>query len=159
MLFRSKAGVPEVRAPLYSHLTYDIVPGAQVTVRRPDVLIVEGLNVLQPARPRTDAGSGLAVSDFFDMSIYVDARRSDVRRWYIERFLRLRQTAFADPASYFHRYATLSDEEAVARAESIWATINEPNLVQNVRPTRGRATVVLSKGPDHTVHRVRLRKL
>ena len=153
-----KAGRAEVPVPVYSHLTYDIVPGQQVVVRRPDVLIIEGLNVLQP--PRTDASGrlGLAVSDFFDFSLYVDARLEDVQRWYVERFLRLRQTAFADPTSYFHRYAGLSDEQAAATAERIWHDINEPNLVENVRPTRGRADLVLSKGPDHAVTRIRLRK-
>jgi len=154
-----KAGRPEVTAPVYSHLTYDIVPGEQIVVRRPDVLIVEGLNVLQPARPSAEGSSSLAVSDFFDFSIYVDAKPSDVRQWYVDRFLSLRQTAFADPASYFHRYASLSDDEAVARAESIWDSINAPNLEQNILPTRSRATLVLTKGSDHSVDRVRLRKL
>ena len=153
-----KAGHHEVTAPVYSHLTYDIVPGEQIVVRRPDVLIVEGLNVLQPPRIDANGRSGLAVSDFFDFSIYVDARLEDVRRWYVERFLRLRQTAFADSTSYFHRYATLTDAEAVATAERIWSEINETNLVENVRPTRGRASLVLSKGPDHDVTRIRLRK-
>ena len=153
-----KAGHHEVTAPVYSHLTYDIVPGEQIVVRRPDVLIVEGLNVLAPPRVDASGRSGRAVSDFFDFSIYVDARLEDVRRWYVERFLRLRQTAFAEPTSYFHRYATLTDAEAVATAERIWSEINEANLVQNVRPTRGRASLVLSKGPDHDVTRVRLRK-
>jgi len=153
-----KAGHDEVTAPVYSHLTYDIVPDEHIVVRRPDVLILEGLNVLQP--PRTDASgrSGLAVSDFFDFSIYVDARLEDVRRWYVERFLRLRQTAFVDPTSYFHRYADLTDAEAEATAERIWAGINELNLVENVRPTRARASLVLSKGPNHDVTRIRLRK-
>jgi type I pantothenate kinase len=154
-----KSGADEVRAPVYSHLTYDIVPGAEVVVRRPDVLIVEGLNVLQPALVRGDGRQGLAVSDFFDFSIYVDARTEDVRRWYVERFLELRRTAFARPESYFHRFASLSDEEAVARAEQIWRDINGRNLIENVLPTRGRATLVLGKGPDHAVRRVRLRKL
>jgi type I pantothenate kinase len=154
-----KSGAPEVRAPVYSHLTYDIVPGAHVVVRRPDVLIVEGLNVLQPARPGPDGRQGVAVSDFFDFSIYVDARTDDVRGWYVERFLRLRQTAFSRPESYFHRYASLSDDEAVTTALRIWQTINERNLVENVRPTRPRATLVLAKGADHAVRRVRLRKL
>ncbi len=156
-----KSGAAEVRAPVYSHLTYDIVPGAQMVVRRPDVLIVEGLNVLQPARPPagSEATSALAVSDFFDVSVYVDARPEDIARWYVERFLRLRQTAFADPSSYFHRYATLSDEQALERATAIWREINEPNLVRNIAPTRGRATLVLTKGGDHAVRRVRLRKL
>jgi type I pantothenate kinase len=154
-----KSGAEQVRAPVYSHLTYDIIPGAEVVVRRPDVLIVEGLNVLQPARPRADGRQGLAVSDFFDFSIYVDAQTSDVRRWYVERFLELRRTAFSLPESYFRRYADLSDAEAVERAEQIWRDINERNLVQNILPTRGRATLVLSKGGDHAVDRIRLRKL
>ena len=154
-----KAGRPEVTAPVYSHLTYDIVPGQHTVVRRPDVLIVEGLNVLQPARPSAEGTSSLAVSDFFDFSIYVDAKPADVRQWYVDRFLSLRRTAFADPASYFHRYASLSDDEAVERAESIWDSINAPNLEQNILPTRSRATLVLTKGSDHSVQRVRLRKL
>jgi type I pantothenate kinase len=154
-----KSGHPEVRAPVYSHLTYDIVPGAEIVIRRPDVLIVEGLNVLQPARVRADGKQGIAVSDFFDFSIYVDARTEQVRQWYVNRFLRLRATAFSRPESYFHRYAVLSDGEAVATAERIWREINEINLVENVLPTRGRATLVLTKGPDHTVRRIRLRKL
>jgi len=154
-----KAGADEVSAPVYSHLTYDIVPGERAVVHRPDVLIVEGLNVLQPPRVQPDGRTGLAVSDFFDFSVYVDARVEDIRRWYVDRFLRLRETAFADPHSYFHRYAALSDDEARATAERIWATINEPNLTENVRPTRGRASLVLSKGEDHSVRRVRLRKL
>jgi type I pantothenate kinase len=154
-----KSGVPEVRAPVYSHLTYDIVPGEEIVVRRPDVLIVEGLNVLQPARPRADGRQGLAVSDFFDFSIYVDARTDDVRNWYVQRFLRLRQTAFTRPESYFQRYSALTDDEAVKLAEQIWSDTNERNLVQNILPTRPRATLVLSKGADHAVRRIRLRKL
>lgn len=154
-----KAGRPEVTAPVYSHLTYDIVPGGRIVLRRPDVLILEGLNVLQPARATADGRSSLAVSDFFDFSIYVDARESDVRRWYVERFLRLRSTSFTRPESYFHRYASLSDDEATAAARQIWDAINAPNLEQNIRPTRGRATLVLTKGADHSVQRVRLRKL
>lgn len=154
-----KAGRPEVTVPVYDHLTYDIVPGAEIVVSRPDVLIVEGLNVLQPARPSSEGPSSLAVSDFFDFSIYVDARTVDVRQWYVERFLRLRETAFARPESYFHRYAALTDAEAVQRAERIWDSINAPNLLHNILPTRSRATLVLTKGPDHAVQRVRLRKL
>ena len=154
-----KSGRTKVTAPVYSHLTYDIVPGAQVTVRRPDILVVEGLNVLQPARVRSDGRQGVAVSDFFDFSIYVDARVDDVRAWYVDRFLRLRQTAFARPESYFRRYADLSDAEARATAERIWRDINERNLRENVLPTRGRASLVLTKGLDHSVRRVRLRKV
>lgn len=154
-----KSGADEVRAPLYSHMTYDIVPGAEVVVRRPDVLIVEGLNVLQPARTRSDGRQGLSVSDFFDFSIYVDARTGDIRRWYIQRFLDLRTRSFARPESYFRRYARLSDAEATERAAAIWAEINEPNLVANVLPTRSRARLVLAKGPNHDVTRIRLRKI
>lgn len=154
-----KAGRPEVRAPLYSHLIYDIVPGQHTVVQRPDVLIVEGLNVLQPARATHAGETSLAVSDYFDFSIYVDAREQDVRRWYVDRFLSLRATAFAQEDSYFRRYASLSDDDAIARAEQIWDAINAPNLRENILPTRGRATLVLRKGPDHAVERVRLRKV
>ncbi len=154
-----KAGRAEVTAPVYSHLTYDIVPGERVAVRQPDVLIVEGLNVLQAPRPATGGGTSLAVSDFFDFSVYVDAHAEHIRAWYVERFLRLRETAFADPQSYFHRYARLSDSEARATALRIWCEINEPNLRANVLPTRSRASLVLSKGPTHAVSRIRMRKL
>jgi type I pantothenate kinase len=154
-----KSGVSEVTAPVYSHLTYDIVPGERIVVRQPDVLIVEGLNVLQAPEVHPVRGTGLAVSDFFDFSVYVDAWVDDVRTWYVERFLRLRETAFSDPDSYFHRYAVLSDEEAVATANRIWREINGPNLVENILPTRSRANLVLSKGDNHEVRRVRLRKI
>jgi type I pantothenate kinase len=154
-----KSGKAEVSAPVYSHLTYDIVPGERVVVRQPDVLIVEGLNVLQAPRLQEDGRTGLAVSDFFDFSVYVDAHLDDIRQWYVERFLRLRETAFADPDSYFHRYAVLSDEQARETAARIWREINEVNLRENVLPTRSRATLVLAKGKDHSVRRIRLRKL
>lgn len=154
-----KSGSPEVRAPVYSHLTYDIVPDEFVSVRRPDVLIVEGLNVLQPARRRPDGSMALAVSDFFDFTVYVDADEADLRRWYIERFMWLRATAFQDPRSYFTRYATLTDEEAVAQAEVFWDTINGPNLLANILPTRGRATAILRKDSDHDIAWVRIRKV
>ncbi len=154
-----KAGRAEVLAPVYSHLSYDVVPGEHVTVRKPDVLIIEGLNVLAPAQARGDRGSSLAVSDFFDFSIYVDARTADVRQWYVDRFLTLRRTAFAQPKSYFHRYASLTDVEAIELAGQIWDSINAPNLLQNILPTRSRATLVLTKGEDHSVQRIRLRKL
>ncbi|SEA13589.1 pantothenate kinase [Bowdeniella nasicola] len=152
-----KSGAPEVTAPVYSHLTYDIVPGEKIHVRRPDVLIIEGLNVLQPARTGKD--SSLAVSDFFDFSIYVDARPADVKRWYIERFLQLRSTAFSVPGAYFAKYAGLDDDAARAVAATIWDSINAPNLMENVAPTRGRASLVLQKSADHSMHRMRLRKL
>lgn len=154
-----KAGQAEVDAPVYSHLVYDIVPGARSVVRRPDILLLEGLNVLQPAPPPRDGSAALAVSDFIDFSVYVDAATDDIRRWYVERFLRLRETAFREPTSYFHRYATLDEAGAVARAESIWAEINGPNLERNILPTRGRASLVLRKGPAHNVTGIRLRKV
>jgi type I pantothenate kinase len=154
-----KSGAPKVRAPVYSHLIYDIVPGDEIVVEQPDILLVEGLNVLQPARPRPNGVSELAVSDFFDFSIYVDANEEAVRQWYVDRFLRLRETAFRDPSSYFRRFADLDHNAAVARAEQLWDTINGPNLSQNIRPTRGRASVVLRKAADHSVRRIRLRKL
>lgn len=159
-LSQVKAGREEVRAPVYDHLTYDIVPGAEAVVRRPDVLIVEGLNVLQPARPIPgDESSAAAVSDFFDFSIYVDARTTHIRQWYVDRFFALKETAFARPESYFRRYADLTSEQARERAGTIWDTINAPNLEQNILPTRARATLVLTKGADHSVQRVRLRKV
>jgi type I pantothenate kinase len=154
-----KAGRAEVSAPVYSHLTYDIVPGARSTVHRPDILLLEGLNVLQPAQPSREGGTALAVSDFIDFSVYVDADTEDIRRWYVERFLRLRETAFRNPDSYFRRYAALDEAGAIARAESIWAEINGPNLERNILPTRGRATLVLRKGPKHDVTGIRLRKV
>jgi type I pantothenate kinase len=150
-----KSGVPEVRAPFYSHLSYDIVSDAEVVVRRPDILIVEGLNVLQPPAP----GARLAVSDLFDFTIYVDARTPDIANWYVDRFLSLQRGAFANPQSYFHRFANLSEEDAIARAREIWSSINEPNLLQNVLPTRARASLVLRKKADHTVSTVLLRKI
>ncbi|MDF5751481.1 type I pantothenate kinase [Spongiactinospora sp. TRM90649] len=148
-----KAGATEVHAPVYSHLEYDIVPGATQTVRRPDILVVEGLNVLQPAPP-----ASLAVNDFFDFSIYVDARVEDVREWYVDRFHKLRRTAFADPKSYFRRLTELSEAEATEFARGVWREVNERNLVENIAPTRARASLVLRKGPDHAIQRVLLRR-
>lgn len=154
-----KSGKDRVEAPVYSHISYDRVPGERIIVERPDVLIVEGLNVLQPARPRADGRLGVAVSDFFDFSIYVDAKEDDIRRWYIDRFLTLRQTAFSNPESYFRSYADLSDSEAIERAGHVWDTINGPNLKENVRPTRGRADLILRKGSNHQIHSVLLRRI
>ncbi len=154
-----KSGKDQVSAPVYSHLEYDVQPGERMTVTRPDIVLIEGLNVLQQARVTAAGRLGLAVRDFFDFSVYVDAATPDIRRWYTERFLRLRETAFRDPVSYFQRYAHLSEEEAVAEAERIWDTINGPNLDGNILPTRGRATLVLRKDADHSVRYVRLRKL
>lgn len=154
-----KSGLAKVTAPVYSHLLYDIKPDEELVVDRPDILLVEGLNVLAPARIRDDGRRGLAVSDFFDFSIYLDAAPTDVRQWYVDRFLQLRETAFRNPASYFRRYADLTHDEAVARAGELWDTINGPNLEQNIAPTRGRAKLVLHKAADHSVRRVRLRKI
>jgi len=153
-----KSGLPEVLAPVYSHLRYDIVPGEYQAVRQPDIVIVEGLNVLQTgARPgRT---MSMFVSDFFDFSIYVDAQESDIEQWYIERFLSLRETVFKNPSSYFHRYASLDIDESVATARDIWQSINLVNLRENVLPTRERAHLILEKARDHAVRKVRLRKL
>ncbi len=150
-----KSGAAEVRAPFYSHMRYDIVPDAHVTVRRPDVVIVEGLNVLQPPPSPNE----VAVSDLFDFSIYVDADPAHIAQWYVNRFLALRQGAFSNPNSFFNVFASLSDDEAVTRAMGFWNEINLPNLLENVAPTRHRATLVLRKAADHTVETVLLRKL
>jgi type I pantothenate kinase len=154
-----KSGKDEVEAPVYDHLTYDVVPDEKLHIKHPDIVIIEGLNVLQPARVRDDGRTGLAVSDFFDFSVYVDAGTTHIRDWYVSRFLRLRETAFRDPQSYFARYASLSRDEATAEALRIWDSINGPNLAQNVLPTRSRATLVLRKDADHSVRYVRLRKI
>ncbi|TNY38771.1 type I pantothenate kinase [Thermomonospora catenispora] len=149
-----KAGASETTIPVYSHLHYDIVPGARQTVRRPDVLILEGLNVLQPPPP-----GSLAVSDFIDFSIFLDARVEHIRDWFLERLFALRRTVFTDERSYFHRYARLDQDETAAFAHRVWREINEVNLVSNILPTRARATVVLHKGRDHSVQRVSLRRI
>ncbi len=154
-----KSGKDEVVAPTYSHLVYDVTPDNPVVVQGPDIVVIEGLNVLQPARAREDGRTGLAVSDFFDFSVYVDAAEADIRRWYTERFLRLRETAFREPTSYFRRYAELTEDEAVTEAFRIWDTINGPNLARNIAPTRARANLVLRKAGDHSVRWVRLRKI
>ncbi|ESP97664.1 pantothenate kinase [Streptomyces sp. GBA 94-10 4N24] len=154
-----KAGKDKVTAPVYSHLVYDIVPDRRLTVNRPDILIVEGLNVLQPALPGKDGRTRLGLADHFDFSVYVDARPEDIERWYLNRFRKLRATAFQDPSSYFRRYTQVSEEEALDYARSTWRTINLPNLVENVAPTRGRANLVIRKGPDHKVRKLSLRKL
>jgi type I pantothenate kinase len=149
-----KAGAERMDIPIYSHLAYDVLPGALQTVHRPDILVVEGINVLQPPLP-----GRLAVADFFDFSIYVDAKVEHIRSWYLDRFLELRRTAFSDPRSYFHAMATtVPEDEAREFALATWRAVNEVNLVENIRPTRGRATLVLYKGEDHRVRRVRLRK-
>ncbi len=148
-----KSGHPEVQAPVYSHEAYDIVPGATTTIGQPDIVIVEGLNVLQTGEGR------VVVSDFFDFSVYVDADEQDIRRWYIDRFMTLRETIFRDPDSYFHRYSDLSSTDAQQIATTIWDTVNGVNLRQNILPTRERAHLILSKAADHSVEQVRLRRI
>ncbi len=150
-----KSGAEEVRAPVYSHVKYDIVPDAHIMIRRPDVVIVEGLNVLQPPPTPDD----VSVSELFDFSIYVDADAAHIEQWYVDRFLALREGAFSDPRSYFRVFAELGDAEAVERARGYWSEINLPNLLENVLPTKHRASLVLQKGANHEVERVLLRKI
>jgi type I pantothenate kinase len=149
-----KSGASEVRAPVYSHVVYDIVADEEVVVQQPDILIMEGLNMLQVGHEATEF-----VSDYFDYSIYLDAAEDDIRAWYIQRFLTLRGTVFQDPNSFFRHYAHLSDDEAVATAEFIWETINGRNLRENIAPTRTRASLILRKDADHRIADVKLRKL
>jgi type I pantothenate kinase len=149
-----KSGLPEASAPVYSHVEYDIVDGAETIVRQPDILILEGLNVLQ-----VGTESNEFVSDYFDFSIYIDADEADVKHWYIDRFMTLRQTVFQNPASFFRHYAHLSEAEAVQTAETIWDEINGRNLRENIAPTRERASLILNKGRNHRVTEVELRKL
>jgi type I pantothenate kinase len=154
-----KSGSPRVTAPVYSHLIYDIVPGEELVIESPDVLILEGLNVLQPARPRANGRVGLAIDDFFDFSVYVDAPEDAIKRWFVDRFHQLRLTAFTDPDSYFRQFATLPVATALQTAADIWDEINGPNLRDNIKPTRGRATVVIGKGADHAVELIRIRRV
>jgi type I pantothenate kinase len=154
-----KSGRERIEAPVYSHLVYDVLPDQAIVIERPDIVIVEGLNVLQPAKLPKDGAAIPFVSDFFDFSIYIDAADGLIEDWYVERFLRLRQTAFRDPASYFHRFATLSEEQARDIGLSLWQTINLVNLTENILPTRQRADLILRKGQDHAVETVALRKL
>jgi len=154
-----KAGKGRVSAPVYSHLTYDVVPDGEVIVDNPDILILEGLNVLQAGTSARGAKAIPFVSDFFDFSIFIHADETVIHDWYVERFLHLRETAFRDPKSYFQRYSALPAEEARATAEGLWNRINLPNLRENILPTRQRASLVLSKGASHRVEEVALRKL
>lgn len=154
-----KSGAGEARAPVYSHQSYDIVPDEYQVVRHADIVIVEGLNMLQTGDGASGKSPRVFVSDFFDFSIYIDADETDIERWYIDRFQMLRETVFQDPRSYFHRFASLTDDEALATARGIWREINGVNLRENIQPTRERARLVLEKGPDHSVRRVRLRTL
>ncbi len=154
-----KAGRRPVRAPVYSHLVYDVVANQSIEIDRPDILIVEGLNVLQAGRPPKDGKAIPFVSDFFDFSVYLDADEDVLEQWYVDRFLTLRGTAFRDPKSYFHRYAQLPDAEAAKTARSIWSRINLVNLRENILPTRQRADLILKKEASHLVQEVALRKL
>lgn len=149
---RAAAGEEHLEIPVYSHIRYDIVEGETRVINQPDILILEGLNVLQAGE------SGAFVSDYFDFSVFVDARVEDIKRWYVERFLRLQETAFAQPDAYFRRYSELTHDEAVAEAEEIWENINEVNLLENILPTRDRASLILEKESDHSVKRVRMRR-
>jgi type I pantothenate kinase len=154
-----KSGRGEVTAPLYDHQSYDVVPDGRQVVDRPDILVLEGLNVLQAGGRADGRAPEVFLSDFFDFSVYVDAAESDLRRWYVERFLALRRTAFADTSAYFHRFAGLTDEQARETALGIWTAVNGPNLRDNIAPTRSRARLVLQKAADHEVRRVLLRKI
>jgi type I pantothenate kinase len=154
-----KAGKKDVKAPTYSHLTYDVLPNAFRTIDRPDILIFEGINVLQSRNLPADGKIVPMVSDFFDFSIYIDAEETLIHTWYVDRFMRLRETAFRNPDSYFHRYATISEDEALTIAENLWRNINLKNLHQNILPTRPRADLILQKGENHLIETVALRKL
>ncbi|MDX3807709.1 type I pantothenate kinase [Bosea thiooxidans] len=154
-----KAGKPQVSAPVYSHLVYDVVPGETVTVERPDILILEGLNVLQPSRMPKDGTVIPFVSDYFDFSVYLDADENDLHRWYVNRFMTLRHTAFRDPRSFFRKYAEIAEDEALSIAEKLWNGINLPNLQENILPTRQRASLILTKGASHRIQQVALRRL
>ncbi|WP_422371990.1 type I pantothenate kinase [Hoeflea sp.] len=154
-----KAGQHNVRAPAYSHLTYDVLPGEYTVIDRPDILIFEGINVLQVRDLPEDGKIVPFVSDFFDFSIYIDAEEADIHKWYVDRFMNLRQTAFRNPESFFHRYATINEDAALAIAESLWENINLKNLRQNILPTRPRADLILRKSSNHLIEQVALRKL
>ncbi|QYO76849.1 type I pantothenate kinase [Devosia salina] len=154
-----KSGKGKVAVPVYSHLVYDVVPGEEVIIDKPDILIVEGLNILQPGELPRDGKPILFASDFIDFSIYIDADVEDLRDWYLTRFFRLRETAFRDPTSFFRKFSEMSEEEAGIFGRNVWETINLPNLLENVLPTRGRADLVLKKGKDHRVEQVRLKRL
>lgn len=154
-----KSGEPQVQAPLYSHMTYDVLPDEFVTIDRPDILIFEGINVLQTRDLPKDGKFVPFISDFFDFSIYIDAEEELIHKWYIDRFMRLRDTAFKNPESFFHRYSRLSEDAARAIAEGLWSNINLRNLRENILPTRPRADLILRKGADHLVEEVALRKL
>ncbi|MGV9183540.1 type I pantothenate kinase [Arcanobacterium canis] len=148
----------DAEVPVYDHISYDIVPEETITVSQPDILIVEGLTLLQPAK-LDSTGQYAGVYDYFDFTIYLDAPETSLEEWYVDRFLKLRDTAFSDPRSYFTTYAGLSDEQAVSTARDIWRAINLPNLRENIAPTRPRATVILTKGENHRIEKVHLKRI
>ncbi len=154
-----KSGRRNIGIPTYSHLIYDVLENEEITIDQPDILIVEGLNILQPGEMPANGKPIIFASDFLDFAIYMDATEDDLRQWFVERFLRLRDTAFKDPNSFFHQFSKLSETEAVEMASEVWETINLPNLVENIRPTRGRADLILTKRRDHCIKSVALRKL
>lgn len=155
-----KSGKAHVEAPVYSHISYDVLPHEKQVVEQPDIVIIEGINVLQPPRRRVEQEEDeVAVSDYFDFSIYIDAAESDIFQWYVERFKKLRETAFRNPDSYFHKYADLNDKEAYDFAKDIWDRINHRNLTENIRPTKNRADLILRKGGDHLVDQIKMRKI
>jgi len=154
-----KAGKPKVSVPVYSHLIYDVVAGQEQVISRPDILIVEGLNILQPGELPKSGNPILFASDFLDFSIYMDAAENDLRDWFMARFFRLRETAFTDPKSFFFRFSEMDEDEARAFGLWAWETINVPNLRENILPTRGRADLILTKGKSHGIEQVALRRL
>ena len=158
-LTKVKAGEKKISSPVYSHLSYDIVEGETSTIDQPDILILEGLNVLQSRDLPKDGKAIPFVSDFFDFSVFIDADEEAIRRWYVERFMKLRETRFKDPRSYFHKYAHVTEMEALDLGITLWERINLPNLRDNILPTRPRANLILRKGDDHAVVEVALRKL
>ncbi len=154
-----KSGCRHISVPVYSHLVYDVVPDEHITIDQPDILIVEGLNILQPGELPASGEPVIFASDFLDFAIYIDAEEADLNEWFTERFLRLRDTAFKDPTSFFHQFSKLSEQEAIKMANDVWKGINLPNLVENILPTRGRADLILTKQRDHSIGSVALRKL
>ncbi|MEQ1770078.1 MAG: type I pantothenate kinase [Devosia sp.] len=158
-LSEMKSGAPSATVPVYSHLVYDVIPGEEITIERPDILIVEGLNILQPGELKKDGKPILFASDFMDFSIYIDADEADLRRWFMERFRKLRETAFTDPKSFFRKLAEMPTAEAEAFGLQAWDKINLPNLLDNILPTRSRADLILRKGGNHTIEDVMLRRV
>ncbi len=157
-LFEVKDCVPNLKVPVYSHLSYDVVKNEYITVDRPDILIIEGVNVLQNGADYPEIRNNVFISDFFDFSIYVDAEEDNLIKWYVDRFLKLRESTFNNPNSYFHRYAQLPEDEAIFIAKGIWKTVNHVNLIENILPCKYRASLILKKGHNHNIEKILLRK-